>query len=293
MSSDVADEVCACCGLAAVDDVKLKDCDAGCDLVKYYSDKCLKNHREQHEEECMKRMAELRDRDLFEQPGSCSLGECPICFLPMPLDPSKCTFMGCCSNLICMGCNYANQRREIEVGLEHRCAFCREPAPKSQDEWDKHCMKRVKKNDPAAMSQMGYIRFKRGDYGIAFEYWTKAAELGVADAHYNLSAMYDKGLGVEKDEEKEVYHLEQAAIAGHPRARDNLGIVEARNGRFERARKHWIIAATLGYQDSLTGLKDLYADGLATKEDYANALRAYQAALEATKSAERELAEAY
>ena len=32
---DDADEVCACCGIAGVDDVKLKDCNGGCDLVKY------------------------------------------------------------------------------------------------------------------------------------------------------------------------------------------------------------------------------------------------------------------
>jgi hypothetical protein len=40
-------------------------------------------------------------------------------------------------------------------------------------------------------------------------------------------------------------------------------------------------------------LRKLYADGHASKDDYADALRAYQAAVNATKSAEREVAEAY
>ena len=40
--------VCANCGIAGVDDVTLKDCDGGCDLVKYCSDKCQENHRGQH-----------------------------------------------------------------------------------------------------------------------------------------------------------------------------------------------------------------------------------------------------
>ena len=35
---------CASCGLAAVDDVKLKDCDGGCDIVKYCNDDCQENH---------------------------------------------------------------------------------------------------------------------------------------------------------------------------------------------------------------------------------------------------------
>ena len=37
----------------------------------------------------------------------------------------------------------------------------------------------------------------------------------------------------------------------------------------------------------------LYKNGHASKEDYAGTLRAYQAAVEATKSAERKKAEAY
>ena len=41
-------EVCANCGIAGVDNIKLEDCD-GCDLVKYCSDGCRELHREQHE----------------------------------------------------------------------------------------------------------------------------------------------------------------------------------------------------------------------------------------------------
>jgi TPR repeat protein len=78
-----------------------------------------------------------------------------------------------------------------------------------------------------------------------------------------------------------------------PLARHNLGMVDFKNDRFERARKHWIIAANLGCDGSLKELKKLYIQGHATKDDYAGALRAYQAALEATKSAEREVAEAF
>jgi TPR repeat protein len=54
-------------------------------------------------------------------------------------------------------------------------------------------MKRVENNDPVAMMQMGGMRANEGDYVGAFEYNTKASELGVAGAHYNLSIMYDLG----------------------------------------------------------------------------------------------------
>ena len=106
-------EVCACCGIAAVDDIKLKFCD-DCDLVKYCSDDCQRNHREQHEEECKKRRAELHGKHLFDQPDSNHLGECPLCCLPVPIDESKSTMMGCCCNIICNGCCHANLMREFE-----------------------------------------------------------------------------------------------------------------------------------------------------------------------------------
>jgi tetratricopeptide (TPR) repeat protein len=309
-SSDATMMCCASCGIAAVDEIKLKDCNGGCDLVKYCNNDCQDNHREQHEEECKKRVdemrddiqrraaelrqtflrVELRDNQLFTQPDGTHLGECPICCLPLSIDVGN-VFTSCCSKWICKGCDHANKKREIEAGLQQRCAFCREPPPKSDEEAVKNCMKRVKKNDPAAMRRMGKIRRDEGDYQTALEYLTKAAELGDAEAHYVLSCLYAQGQGVEKDLEKEMYHSEEAAIGGHHKARYDLGIVEWNNGRFERARKHFIIAANLGYNDSLQELRELYAEGHASKEDYASALRAYQAAVEETKSAERDKAE--
>jgi TPR repeat protein len=165
--------------------------------------------------------------------------------------------------------------------------------PNSDEERDKHIMKRMKKNCPVAIAEMGKRRYHEGDYETAFKYWSKAAALGDADAHYNLSVLYRKWQFVEKDEKKRIYHLEEAAIGGHVDARYNLANAEWRNGRFERARKHYIIAASLGFHESLNALQDLYAMGHARKEDYADALRAYQAAVDAAKSAEREQAEAY
>jgi tetratricopeptide (TPR) repeat protein len=287
---EAADTCCASCGITAVDEIKLKKC-PDCDLVKYCSDDCQKKHREQHEEECRKRKAELRDRDLFAQPDGSHLGECPICCLPLSLNMTKSGFMGCCSKMICLGCAYANQKREFEAGLEKRCAFCREPLPKSKEEWHKRIMNRIKKNCPAAMYQMGQKRKLEGDYKTALKYFTNAAELEYAAAHYSLSMLYHNGQGVEKDDEKRMYHWEEAAIGGHPTARHNLGIYDGNNSKFERARKHFIIAANLGYNKSLNALKELYTEGHASKEDYADALRAYQAAVDETKSTMREVAE--
>jgi tetratricopeptide (TPR) repeat protein len=292
MNSAEADEVCASCGKAAVDDVKLKLCTA-CDLVKYCSVECQKNHRPQHKAVCKIRLAELRDDLLFTQPDESHLGECPICCLPLPLDLSKWTVMTCCCKRICNGCYHANYLREMEQGLEERCPFCREELPETDEEIDQNYMERVKVNDPLALFQMGKKQCREGDYEGAFEYLTKAAELGDIEAQYKLATLYDDGLGVDKDEKKEIYYLEEAAIRGHPDARYNLGWHEEENMRIDRAMKHFIIAAKLGDDGALERVKNGFMDGYASKEDYATSLRGHQAAVDATKSKQRDEAYEY
>ena len=289
----VGDEVCASCGIAAIDDVKLKDCDGGCDLVKYCGDGCQINHREEHDEECNKRKIELHDKDLFtKQSGMSHHGECPICCLPLSLDVRKSSMMSCCCKVICNGCSYANQKREVEQGLEHRCPFCREPEAKSDEKYNKRRMNRIKKhNDPVAMTATAKRYYHKGDNRKAVEYYTKAAELGDVEAHYCLGCLYYNGEGVEKDMKKALLHLEQAAIGGHAAARILLAFHEEDSGRFDRAAKHFIIAANLGWEESLKCIKQAFIEGIASKEDYAAALRGYQAAVDATKSDERDEAE--
>jgi tetratricopeptide (TPR) repeat protein len=238
--------------------------------------------------------AELHDDDtLFSQPEGTHLGECPLCFLPMPIDNRKSFFKTCCSETICEGCVYAdlmsNIHDEIDEMKTRRCPFCREPH--NDEENDKRMMKRVKANDPAAMRRMGTARYDEGDYEGAIEYWTKAAELGDIDVHYRLGFMYYEGEGVEKDAEKMVYHWEKAAIGGHPIARHNLGNIEEGNGNMERAVKHLIIAANLGFEESMKSLWGHYSQGNITKEDLDTTLRAHQAAINGMKSEQRDFAD--
>jgi len=280
------DEVCASCGIAPVDDIKLKICD-DCDLVKYCSDTCQENHREQHEEDCKKRKAELHDKELFTQPEESHYGECPICFIPLSLDPDKSMFCSGCCKLVCIGCSYAN----FKSSGNNNCAFCREPAVNGDEENEKRAMKRVKANDPAALREMGTRRYNEGDYETGLRFLNTAAELGDVDAHHNLGGIYL--YGVEKNEERGIYHFEKAAIGGHTTARHNLAMIEENNGNNERAVKHLIIAANLGYEKSMKAIWWHYSAGRITKEELESTLRTHKAAIDATKSAERDAAENY
>ena len=128
-----AADVCASCGIAEIDEIKLKTCTA-CKSLRYCSVECQKKHWPHHKRACKKRMAELRDELLFKQPESSWPGDCPICCLPLPIDLEKSSLMTCCSKIICLGCNYANiiRQRGLLIPQEPSCAFCREPEPTTE-----------------------------------------------------------------------------------------------------------------------------------------------------------------
>ena len=95
----------------------------------------------------------------------------------------------------------------------------------------------------------------------------------------------------DKNEKKEVYHLEKAAIGGDPNARHNLGCVEGNNGRTERAIQHIIIAANMGHDGSLETVEKFCAQGMISKDVFAETLRTHHEAVDAMKSPQREKAE--
>ena len=76
--------LCANCGKEG--DVDTMNTCNKCDLVKYCNAACKKKHRHKHKKKCEKRAAELYDEKLFKEPPSRE--ECPICFLPLPIEVS-------------------------------------------------------------------------------------------------------------------------------------------------------------------------------------------------------------
>ena len=90
-----------------------------------------------------------------------------------------------------------------------------------------------------------------------------------------------------------IEHYEFAAKQGHGAARHNLGIYEFDSGNHGLALKHWLISAKLGHEDSLEDIKEMYTEGLASKSDYAEALRGYHDAVKEMRSPQRDEAKEY
>ena len=104
---------------------------------------------------------------------------------------------------------------------------------------------------------------------------------------------YYFGEGVERDEKKANRYHELAAISGDVAARHNLGCDEDDAGNWDRAIKHYMIAAGAGENESVRTIQQFYKHGHATKDDYTSALRAYQKYLEEIRSEQRDNAAAY
>eukprot|EP00985_Skeletonema_marinoi_P013076 scaffold6442_cov73-Skeletonema_marinoi.AAC.18 len=96
---------------------------------------------------------------------------------------------------------------------------------------------------------------------MGMEYHHKGENEAAVD-HLTKAAELGFGLGVEEDEKKALYHYEEAAIG----------------------------AANLGHDHSIKVLKMFYSGGRISKDQFASTLRAYQAAVDATKSPQREAA---
>ena len=77
-------------------------------------------------------------------------------------------------------------------------------------------------------------------------------------------------------------------MQGDADSRVKLALAELEDGNEDRAVRHLMISAKMGHKESLDAIKTLFAGGLATKQQYAEALKGYQDAVEEMKSPQRE-----
>jgi TPR repeat protein len=64
-------------------------------------------------------------------------------------------------------------------------------------------------------------------------------------------------------------------MAGHDDARYNLGCMEYNSGKQERAVKHWTIAASAGDYDAMHVLREIFEEGIVSRETIDSTLTAY------------------
>ena len=241
------------------------------------------------------------DEDLFKQPPKPE--DCPICFLMMPSLHTGHKYNACCGKVICGGCVYANAKIDPKKQL---CPFCRTPISTLQEKTMKRLEKRLKLNDARAHHELA-VAYSLGStelnyFGLFFDFpqdmdkalelWHRAGELGCAYAYHNIGCKYMIGEGVERDVKTGEHYWKLAAMGGDDIARNNLGILEKKDENMDRALKHFMISAGIGYTDSLKHIHELFTRGYVTKDDYMKALQLYQTYLGEIRSDQRDKAAA-
>mmetsp|Transcript_11826 Transcript_11826/g.27762 ORF Transcript_11826/g.27762 Transcript_11826/m.27762 type:complete len:306 (+) Transcript_11826:123-1040(+) len=297
MSGETPVDACANCGKQESSDaVRLKICKA-CRSVKYCSVGCQRAHWKQHKAACKKLAKELEEeRRTCSQRNERPEGDfCPICTLPIPLQmEDHSIFNVCCMKRVCNGCELAAQKRGML-----NCPFCRSPMHEDDEVELVKVQKRVDANDPVAIEYLARVYFF-GGYGVekdaprAMKLWTEAAELGSIEAHFMIGNRYHYGDVIAQNYTKAIHHWEKAADQGHVMGRHNLGMHDlTKRGMRESALRHFMISAKMGFDESLSMIKQMFDRGHASKVDYAEALKGFQIAIEEMKSPERVEVRAY
>src|SRR5690348_9903860 len=121
-------------------------------------------------------------------------------------------------------------------------------------------------NSPAlAGLKEGVAAYEAGNLPLAYKEFRAAAEKGEADCQFNLALMYEKGIGVAKDEKEAVVWYRKSAEQGNSNAQFNLGVLYE-NGRgcavdFAQANQWYRKASVQGDALAIGNLGMLYLRG--------------------------------
>lgn len=109
---------------------------------------------------------------------------------------------------------------------------------------------------------------------------TKHAELGFANAQFNLGMRFYEGAGADQDFKQAATWLEKAAEQGNSDARYQIGLCYQKghgvDRDYEEALRWYILAADQGSNAAKNNLGGLYEKGLGTTKDFKKAAKHYQ-----------------
>jgi TPR repeat protein len=115
----------------------------------------------------------------------------------------------------------------------------------------------------------GVAAYQAGDLPLAVKEFRTAAEAGNADAQFNMALMYERGIGVGKDEQESVVWYRKSAEQGNSNAQFNLAVMYE-NGRgtavdYYQANQWYRKAAVQGDGLAIGNLGMLYIRGQGVK----------------------------
>ena len=117
----------------------------------------------------------------------------------------------------------------------------------------------------------GIAAYQANNLPLAYKEFREAADAGDADSQFNVALMFEKGIGVDKDEKEAVVWYLKSALQGNAGAQYNLGVM-CENGRgtevdFAKAHKWYRKASVQGDELAIGNLGMLYVRGQGVKEN--------------------------
>ena len=212
---------------------------------------------------------ELRDVELFGPLEERE--ECPICFVPMPLETSEWSHAPCCGKTLCCACAITSGAKG-----HNNCEFCRAPILRVGIDDEALCQQlrnRVESGDAMAMFELATC-YEKGIHGVqkddiaAIKLLIQAAELGNIEALCDLADKHllDKELEVRTTKEQALKLTKEQALKlakaaakkGSVRGHEILGGLEFEKDNFgtlAQALRHFIHAAIGGNKRSFDILR--------------------------------------
>jgi TPR repeat protein len=125
--------------------------------------------------------------------------------------------------------------------------------------------------DGVANFEAGITAYQADNLPLAYQEFLAAAEQGHADSQYNVALMYERGIGIGKDEAEAVLWYRKSALQGHAGSQFNLGVLYE-NGRgtpvdFAKANEWYRQASVQGDALAIGNLGMLYVRGQGVKEN--------------------------
>lgn len=303
-------DICANCGKIGGDNndddnIIMTVC-YGCRLVKYCGRDCKKMHSPEHTALCNQQAARLYEEKLFAIPPE--PGKCPVCLLRMPFEQGRISFRACCGQTICAGCMDAT-RSAYDLPFDPSAPHAGVYYGKMYDRPCPHCRRcggdhlqelrrRVDIGDFKAMYHLGIKLLERtgsakpakSNAKKAKELLLKSAEsgyplanlsVGMFCCHGTYPGVFDKNLSRARK------FFDSGAMGGDPIARTYLGDRELDRFQYRNASRHYMIAASCGYDLALECVHNAHKNGTVSKTEYDSTLRAYTFASNEMKSEHR------
>lgn len=119
--------------------------------------------------------------------------------------------------------------------------------------------------------EKGIAAYQANNLPLAYKEFREAADAGDADSQFNVALMFEKGIGVGKDEKQAVVWYRKSALQGNAAAQYNLAVMYE-NGRgtavdFAKAHEWYRKASVQGDALAIGNLGMLYVRGQGVKEN--------------------------